>query len=83
MLKRVAAQFTRCQHGTFELSCYCSSVVQSQPSRLMGHKIRTDMPQLSSEFIPKRAYLHAFRDKDASFKQKQKTNYDQDHCTRS
>ena len=50
---------------------------------LMGRKIRTDVPQLSTEFVPEWPYLHAFREKDAILKQKQKSNYDRSHCTQS
>ena len=50
---------------------------------LMGCKIRTDVPQLSTEFVPEWPYLHAFREKDAILKQKQKSNYDRSHRTRS
>ena len=46
---------------------------------LMGRKTRTDVPQLSTEFIPEWPYLHAFREKDAILKQKQKSNYDRSH----
>ena len=49
----------------------------------MGHKIRTDVPQLSTEFIPEWPYLHAFRKKNAMLKQKQKSNYDRSHRTLS
>ena len=48
----------------------------------MGHKMRTDVPQLSTEFIPKCPYLHAFKEKDAMLKKK-KSNYDRSHRTRS
>lgn len=50
---------------------------------LMGRKLRTDVPQLPSKFIPEWHYLHTFREKDASYKQKQKINYDGSHRTRS
>ena len=53
----------------------------SQAELLMGWKIRTDVPQLSTELIPNWPYLQTFREKDASFKQKQKTIYNSGHCT--
>ena len=46
---------------------------------LMGRKIRTDVPQLKSNFIPKWEHIQNFRKLDTEYRQIQKENYDRRH----
>ena len=46
---------------------------------LMGRQIRTTVPQTSTQFIPKWAYLGEFRRLSKLYKEKQKSNYDREH----
>ena len=50
---------------------------------LMGRKIRSEIPQPSSTFIPEWSYLSVFRKEDQELKQLQKTDYDHHHRVRS
>lgn len=68
------------------LNCHATALPWcnlSPAELLMGRKLRTDVPQLPSDFIPEWPYLHVFREKDASFKQKQKSYYGQGYRTQS
>ena len=49
---------------------------------LMGRKIRTDVPQIQSTFVPKWSYLKEFKETDEKNKHKQKRDYDQRHRAR-
>ena len=46
---------------------------------LMGRKIQSEIPQLSSTFIPEWSYLSVFRKKDQELKEHQKTDYNHHH----
>ena len=46
---------------------------------LMGRKIRTDVPQVKSNFIPKWEHIRNFRKLDTEYRQIQKENYDRRH----
>ena len=50
---------------------------------LMGRQIRSNMPQLTTGFIPQWPYLKAFRVSNQQLKAKQKSNYDTRHGTRA
>ena len=50
---------------------------------LMGRKIRSEIPQHPSTFIPEWSYLPDFQRKDCELKDRQKTDYDHHHRTRS
>ena len=50
---------------------------------LMGRRIRTDVPQLKDNLIPKWEYVCYFRSLDEKYKQIQKENYDRRHCIRT
>ena len=50
---------------------------------LMGRRIRTDVPQVSKNFVPQWPYLQSFTNKDKEFKAQQKLNYDRRHRTKS
>ena len=43
---------------------------------LMGRKLRTDVPQVESHFIPQWTYLESFKESDRIYKKKQKKHYD-------
>ena len=45
----------------------------------MGRKIRTDVPQLTSNFIPMWEHIQDFRRLDTNYRQVQKENYDRRH----
>ena len=45
----------------------------------MGRRIRTDVPQLKDNLIPKWEYVCYFRSLDEKYKQIQKENYDRRH----
>ena len=49
---------------------------------LMGRKVKTDIPQTASQLTPQWHFLPDFRQKDKSFKDKQKKNYDRQHHVR-
>ena len=49
---------------------------------LMGRKVRTTLPQTTSQFIPDWKYIEEYRKSDNKYKQKQKENYDQRHRVR-
>lgn len=49
---------------------------------LMGRKLRTDIPQVPSTFVPEWRYLTDFRRSDARLKEKEKSEYDKRHRTR-
>ena len=50
---------------------------------LMGRRIRTDVPQLKDNLIPKREYVCYFRSLDEKYKQMQKENYYRRHHVRT
>ena len=47
---------------------------------LMGRKIRTDIPQLKDNLIPKWEHVRNFRSLHKKYKQMQKENYNRRHC---
>ena len=49
---------------------------------LMGRQVRTTVPQPTKHLVPRWGYLSEFRQKNAAFKQKQKSNFDSRHRTR-
>ncbi len=51
----------------------------SSAELLMGRKIRTDVSQIQSTFVPKWSYLKRFKETDEKNKRKQKGDYDQRH----
>ena len=46
---------------------------------LMGRRIRTDIPQVKDNFIPKWEHIQNFKELDEKYKQSQKDNYDTRH----
>ena len=50
---------------------------------LMGRRIRTDIPQVKENFIPKWEHIQNFRQLDAKYKKSQKENYDRRHRVRT
>ena len=50
---------------------------------LMGRRIRTDIPQVKDNLIPKWEYIQDFKDLDEKYKQSQKDNYDRHHRVRT
>ena len=46
---------------------------------LMGRQLRTTLPQVDEQLIPKWQYLDNFKHQEANFKFKQKRNYDRSH----
>ena len=46
---------------------------------LMGREVKTDIPQTASQLTPQWHFLPDFKQKDQSFKDKQKKNYDHRH----
>ena len=65
------------------LLSYCATPLPwcglSLAELLMGRKIRMDVPQLKSNFIPKWEHIRNFRKLDTAFRQMQKENYDRRH----
>ena len=53
--------------------------VPSPAELLMGRRIRTDVPQVSSHFIPKWSHIKNFRILDEKYKRSQKQYYDKRH----
>ena len=49
----------------------------------MGRKIRTQVPTVPAQLIPSWHYLEQFREKDASFKARQKEHFDKRHFAKS
>ena len=49
---------------------------------LMGRRIQTDIPQITSQLTPQWHFLPDFQQKDKEFKKKQKRNYDRRHQVR-
>ena len=49
---------------------------------LMGRKLRTNIPQLPEQFIPKWSYLEEFQKSNSHYKGKQKRDFDKRHRTR-
>ena len=50
---------------------------------LMGRRIRSTLPQVLHNLIPKWQYLKKFEEQDRQYKRKQKRNYDKRHRVRS
>lgn len=50
---------------------------------LMGRKLRTDVPTIPSQLIPKWSYLEKFRHDDSKFKSQQSHNYNRRHRVRT
>ena len=50
---------------------------------LMGRRIRTTVPQVTQQLIPKWPFLKTFRQTDKKYKSKQKSNYDRCHRAHS
>jgi len=50
---------------------------------LMGRKIRTDVPQVKTHFVPKWTHIQNFRTLDHQYKQSQKEIYDRRHRVRT
>ena len=50
---------------------------------LMGRRLRANIPVLKSQLIPEWKYLEGFRDKNRTYKQKQKRNFDRHHGARA
>ena len=50
---------------------------------LMGRRIRTDIPQVKDNFIPKWEHIQNFKELDGKYKQSQKDNYDRRHRVRT
>ncbi len=48
----------------------------------MGRKVRTNVPQTNKYLISKWSYLAEFKERNMSFKRKQKENFDNRHRTR-
>ena len=55
----------------------------SSSKLLMERKIRTDIPQLKDNIIPKSEHIHNFRSLHEKYKWIQKENYDRRHCVRT
>ena len=49
----------------------------------MGRRIRTDIPQVKDNLIPKWEHIQNFRQLDENYKQSQKDNYDRYHRVRT
>ena len=49
----------------------------------MGRRIRSTLPQVLHNLIPKWRYLKKFEEQDRQYKRKQKRNYDKRHRVRS
>ena len=49
---------------------------------LMGCRVQTDVPQISTALTPRWSYLSQFKMQDAAFKEKQAEQYNQRHRTR-
>ena len=49
----------------------------------MGRKVRSTIPQLNHHLVPKWSYMASFRKQNATFKDKQKENYDNRHRVRA
>ena len=50
---------------------------------LMGRRVKTDIPQTVDYLTPRWHFLPDFQQKDKEYKEKQKENYDLQHCARS
>lgn len=50
---------------------------------LKGRRIRTNIPQVKDNLIPKWEYIQDFKDLDEKYKQSQKDNYDRHHRVRT
>ena len=59
---------------------YCSTPLpwcKLNPSELLvGHKLRTDLPQTEEQLVPDWPHVHNFRELDQQYKDKQKRQYD-------
>ena len=50
---------------------------------LMGRRIRTDIPQVKDNLVPKWEHIQKFKELDEKYKQSQKNNYDRHHRVRT
>ena len=66
------------RHGTEFFWCGLSPA-----QLLMGRRIRSTLPQVLDNLLPKWPYLKTFEEQEKAYKRNQKKNYDKRHRTRS
>ena len=86
MVKRVKKLLKKSPDPYLALMAYRATPMpwcRVSPSQmLMGRQIRTTLPQTVTQLVPKWPYLPEVRQKEQSFKEKQKEFYDRHHRVR-